>query len=748
MRARNVMWFLILGALLVGVAGIANRERADTATALAVQKMAPTAVPLPPAATAAPLPRLASPALIAPPPYGLAIPSSPPPIPRQYQDPKLTSPLAELRDAAAAAITAGQPNGLDLPSQLPDDLKPLVQAKMMSINGAGEVQVYVEVAGADVTLLEALVMAGVKVERVSDDLTLVQGWVSPTALNAVAALPSVESVRLPDYGFMQAGSVMTEGDHIIRADLVRSTYDVSGAGVSVGVISDGVGGLADSQTSGDLGSVDTSTCNMVADAPTSSGSEGTAMLEIVHDIAPGAQLYFGHFVTADGMGTTLDFNAAVSCLAAHTDVVVDDIGWINVGHYDGTSSVSANTSSALNLAGNPIRSYSTSAANFALNHYRGVFVDDNSGYHNHLFQSSIDTTDYFGLGPQMYDLMYLGAGGTGYIALQWGDSWSGYTNDYDLGLFGETAGTYVAVSTTLDSTTGHPIEEIAYTNPGAAGWFDIVIQKHSGSASTLDMYVLGGYAFGSATGPHHNYNTISHSVPNQSDAGGGVISAGAIDAADSGHDTIEFFSSQGPTADSRIKPDVTGIDGVTVTGNGGFGSPFYGTSAAAPHVAGEAALLLQCRPDLKKGEPGDNPSADRTTLRNLILNSAVDLGTSGMDNTFGAGRLDAYAAAAAAGCVSTPTPTPSPTATATPAFTPTPTSTPEPDNACGNANSSGGVTMVDAMLTAQCVVGLADCSSLASWATDVNCSGGITMVDAMLIAQKVVGLVPGLNCCG
>ena len=69
-------------------------------------------------------------------------------------------------------------------------------------------------------------------------------------------------------------------------------------------------------------------------------------------------------------------------------------------------------------------------------------------------------------------------------------------------------------------------------------------------------------------------------------------------------------------------------------------------------------------------------------------------------------------------------------------------------NVCGDANSSGGATMVDAMLAAQCVVGLADCSSLASWATDVNCSGGITMVDAMLIAQKVVGLVPGLNCCG
>jgi hypothetical protein len=71
-------------------------------------------------------------------------------------------------------------------------------------------------------------------------------------------------------------------------------------------------------------------------------------------------------------------------------------------------------------------------------------------------------------------------------------------------------------------------------------------------------------------------------------------------------------------------------------------------------------------------------------------------------------------------------------------------------NVCGDANSSGGATMVDAMLTAQCVVGLipCPCSPDNLWACDVNCSGTVTMVDAMLIAQYVVGLIPGLNCCG
>ncbi len=145
----------------------------------------------------------------------------------------------------------------------------------------------------------------------------------------------------------------------------------------------------------------------------------------------------------------------------------------------------------------------------------------------------------------------------------------------------------------------------------------------------------------------HNFNTPGSSVPNQSDAGGGVISAGAINAADPDNDTIAFYSSRGPTNDNRVKPDITGIDCVTVTGAGGFGSPFCGTSAAAPHIAGIAALLLECNPELLAGEPGDSPSGDRTALRDALLNNAVDLAPTGADHTYGYGRADALASATA-----------------------------------------------------------------------------------------------------
>ena len=117
------------------------------------------------------------------------------------------------------------------------------------------------------------------------------------------------------------------------------------------------------------------------------------------------------------------------------------------------------------------------------------------------------------------------------------------------------------------------------------------------------------------------------------------MSVGAINASDPGADTIALYSSRGPAGNGALKPDVTAIDGVNVTGAGGFFDPFFGTSAAAPHVAGLAALLLQYRPDLKAGESGDDPAADRAELRAAVLDAADDLGSAGPDNTYGHGRV-------------------------------------------------------------------------------------------------------------
>ena len=215
-----------------------------------------------------------------------------------------------------------------------------------------------------------------------------------------------------------------------------------------------------------------------------------------------------------------------------------------------------------------------------------------------------------------------------------------------------------------------------------------------------------------------------------------MVSLSAIDASDPGTNDIEPFSSCGPTNDGRLKPEAAAIDGVSVTGSGGFSNPFYGTSAAAPHAAAIAALLLDC-----------NPGLTRDGLRNALLNKAVDLGAPGDDYDFGHGRLDAYQSALSAGCSAGATPTPTlpavPTATPTlPVGTAVPTGTPS-GTQYGNVNCVGGVNSIDAALVLQ--YGASLIASLACQAAaDVNGDGHINSIDAALILQFISGLLSHL----
>ncbi|HXO21636.1 MAG TPA: S8 family serine peptidase, partial [Thermoanaerobaculia bacterium] len=542
-------------------------------------------------------------------------------------------------------------------SALPSDLQAMATARLLRLDADGRVQVYLRPAAGFEEVEAAVRAAGGNVERSDAGANLVQAWLPAASLEGVAADPAVRFVRPPDYGSPQAGSVQSQGDAILKANLVRSTFGVDGTGVRVGVISDGVGGLASSQGSGDLATVDTATCNLAGGNPGSSGAEGTAMLEIVHDLAPGAQLFFGHF------STSLDFNATVTCLAANTDVVVDDISFVNTGPYDGTSPISANTSAQLANPGHRVRAYATAVANFARNHYEEQFLDSGDTFtvgsetvRLHRFQATAGTTDAgFGIAcPSITsricgDSLVLVPGGTVTVHLEWNDPFGTAADDYDLFLFDANSLTLLAASANPQTGSQDPTEALAFTNSsGSPRAVFIAIGKFSGAARKLNMFVVCGHGGGDCApapnGTAHNFNTLAGSVPNQADAGGNVLSVGAINAADAGHVHIEPFSSRGPTADGRLKPDITGIDGVSVTGAGGFENPFFGTSAASPHVAAILALMLQIRPDLKAGGGADAANA-RNTLRQALVGSAVDLGAAGPDDTFGAGRVDALAAA-------------------------------------------------------------------------------------------------------
>ena len=622
---------------------------------------------------------------------------------------KLTTVLADVASAVRqddpSQPPSAAPAAID-PSSLPKSARDAMYAHGMRLDESGAVQVYVLMSEVSVATMQRLAGAGATIQIADAPHERVQAAIPLSRLTAVAALPFVNFIRLPNYAIRRTGSIDTEGDAILHADAARAQFNVDGTGVKVGVISDGLKGVF---------ATGCTTCNGVAsgpistgDLPTSTGTrnasgkltassggitgqtftqngdlegiipgcafagagaEGTALLEIVHDLAPGAQLAFAN---AD---TDVAFNQAVNALAVANDVVVDDLGFF-IPPFDGTNSVSANTGAALNNNANRIRAYVTANGNDADEHYYGSYVDSGvdgttiSGIskagHLHLFQSSGSTTDVLGLGGQPFNVISLPSGGSVDIFLVWDDPAGHSSNNYDLFLVRQADNTVVASSTDVQNGSTDPLESIRFTNTGAAGQFHIVVQNVANSAAVKNLNLISFQQECDATGPlliaagHHerlNFNTAGNSVIAESDAGGtpvSVISVGAICSAsaaattatnsadqsclDTSHATAEFFSSQGPTLDGRIKPDIAAVDGVSITGAGSFENPFFGSSAAAPHVAGEAALVLQAVSCLSSTDTfGLDAATARAKLRNLITASADARSASPPDNVFGAG---------------------------------------------------------------------------------------------------------------
>lgn len=509
----------------------------------------------------------------------------------------------------------------------------------------GRVEVYITLDRVNESTLNALRNAGVEIEIYDTSQRLVQGWIAPSQVQAVADLSGVIFIDLPNYGMTNVGSVTTQGDAVILADRVR-TQGIRGNGVKVGVISGGISSLTASVASGDLPasgvtmpaapltgggiSLDsplpggaTFTVTPADRSDLTSGAEGTAMLEIIHDIAPDAQLFF-----APGASTTLAFQRAVRWLTAQgVKVIADDVTAFNVGPYDGTSVVSREASNAV-VGG---VSYFQAVGNYTQQHYRGLFTDtDGDTYHEFDVSLGLPRVDNAGetlnVTVQPFETVI--------ILLQWNDPFGGSTNNYDLCVHYPAADILTSpfrCSTDLQTGTQNPTEGIGLINTGSTPvTFGVSIHRVGGAAPRVfDLFVLGGAM--------NEFVVPEGSVPNKSDAGGGVISVGAVNWQTP--NAIEFFSSRGPTSDGRVKPELVAPDGVA-TSVAGFTS-FFGTSAATPHVAGAAALVL-----------GANPTFTPAQLSARLTQTAVPLGSPVPNNTFGFGRIDALQALSGTAAVS------------------------------------------------------------------------------------------------
>lgn len=406
-------------------------------------------------------------------------------------------------------------------------------------------------------------------------------------------LPTTTFVRLP-YPH-QALSITGQGVNLTGAgDMQKLGAD--GAGVKIGIIDMGFANYANAQAAGEL------PANLTITDYTSSGTggidHGTNVAEIVYDMAPGATFYLAK------VDTSLQLQQAVNdMVAAGVQVINHSVAWFGAAFYDGTGPLCTITESAESAG----VQWVNAAGNYRAGHYLGTFTDTDG-----------DLKNEFSTG-QNYNTISLAAGGSVSLIL----SWNAYptTNvDYNLYLYDgdpATGGSLVASSANqqVGNTSSVPYEAIDYT-AATAGTYYIVVKKKNTATPNLPLTLF-------SLGPNLGRNTVASSIAEPADCNH-VLTVGATDLSDA----PEGFSSEGPTTDGRNKPEISGPDRVQTSLTGSFA----GTSGAAPHVTGAAALILE-----------QNPGISPTQLRNLIETGAHDVSTIGFDFRTGFGRtsLDA-----------------------------------------------------------------------------------------------------------
>jgi len=469
-------------------------------------------------------------------------------------------------------------------------------------------------------------------------------------LNSLLASRMAASFASPMAMFI--GSVNSQGDVTHKADLARSVFGINGSGVKIGVLSDGVTNLAASQALGDLGAV------TVLAGQAGSGDEGTAMLEIVRDLAPGAQLYF-----ATALGGIATFANNIRGLrTAGCDIIVDDVFYfVETPFQDGQPGTTNTNGGAVIQAVNDVTAagamYFSSAGNSGNKNdgtsgaWEGNFVDGGpvSGAVG-TFEGGIGRVHDFG--GQTFNVL-TAASTTAPVSLYWSDPLGGSVNDYDVLRLNATGTSVLAAGANFQNGTQDPYEQITPT--GAAANHRIVVVLFSGVGRFLHLNANRGRFSISTDGQTRGHSCAADafgvaatpSGPAQNNA-----AIGPFPGVFSSTNVVETFSSDGPRrvffqangtpytpgnfsatgGTLRQKPDITAADGTSVTGVGGFSNPFFGTSAAAPHAAAIAGLI-------KSAGPFTNAQ-----IRTALISTAIDIEAPGVDRDSGAGIIMALEA--------------------------------------------------------------------------------------------------------
>lgn len=525
---------------------------------------------------------------------------------------------------------------------------------------------------------------GMDVQVVSSSRPLVEGFVALDDLERIASLANVRQIRRPNYSIATAGAVTTQGDITMATNVIRLISSLDGTGQLVAVASNGlfdlrnfsptplnsllhlsedpekpeglrtelpVGRFADEPIpeSGYYGSVQlypatldehyfpqadfqqlgTTYSRGVEDEEYSFFPEGSAMMEVIHDIAPSANMIY-----VDG-DTELRYEESRQFLLRNfdtrddpaanirgIDVYVDNLFFTGVGRYDGSSVVSQAATRFSRIWNIPYFMTSggqtppditgvTRVKRFPMqitSFFNGDPRDDRVKVHSWSGNTGADRDEALSIDGNAREAIE--------VSLVWDDFWDDLdpraTVDLDLYLVPrDTLALDDAVASSINIQNGNasnPVERLTYVPPSDISLALILVNKNAGqNARFLFTLVI-------EQGQVSESKYLTHGVPlNNSDALPPVISVGHIDLTITPN-SLGFDINPGLTPgdtpsggfikwfEGQSAPDVVSYSSVhTVTTSAlAAQSPtaFGGPSAAVAHLGGFAALLRHRYPEM------------------------------------------------------------------------------------------------------------------------------------------------------
>jgi Subtilase family len=525
-------------------------------------------------------------------------------------------------------------------------------------------------------------LVGLGLQRASQYSNDVGGWLPIDQLDAATALTEVHAIRAAMMR-TKSGAVTSQGDYAQNSDIVRSDNSLSGAGITVGVLSDsydcypvyaasglnanGPNGYANNgfntTAAGDITTGDLPASVTVLEEASCLdygqplqlpfGDEGRAIMQIVHDVAPGAGLafYTAENSEADFANGITQLAASAASGGAGAKVIIDDVGYFDEPFFqDGLVAQSVNAAEASGVA------YFSSAGNngtLAYNNNAPTFATSstsppNSGEKLLNFNQAggaVSTTLPVTIPPMV-------PGEFVAIVVEWDQPYvtgaqnsGGSTSAIDVCITGAVGndvidnGNLQTMPCSGPSTVGQDPVQIMIidnpaNNPNNSSQETLNIVVGVANSTTLPGRIKVVVEDDGAGSVITNYATNSGTLQGHPSAVGAAavgaaffpntLSCGAVIP------TLELFSSAGgdpilfdvngkpQAAEMRQKPDFVSPDGGNDTflgftlASGGITDPstvpqcanntsfpnFFGTSAAAPHAASIAVLLLQADPAL------------------------------------------------------------------------------------------------------------------------------------------------------